>query len=305
MLPIVYQSGNLQAESCINLRPFTPSEEVEYRNAQAERYKAPRPSYGFVGRDSDVLQVERRLLRLRGGEPRNILLIRGMGGSGKTMLLKHLMEWWQTTGFVQEVFYFGYDERAWNLDQIIGQVAQKLFANKPREPLKLETFQSLRTSAQVDMLSQKMRARRHLLVLDNMESIAESNLAAINVLPPEERQKLQSFLSELLGGETLVLIGSRNSEEWLMNGPLRQGDIYNLLGLDPRAALTLADRVLERHVEDSKRTEYRQSDEFRAILKLLDGYPLPIEEVLPNLAHKKPDEVLRALSEGSIRTRDE
>ena len=54
------------------------------------------------------MEIEKRLL-LR----RNLLLVRGMGGAGKTMLLHHLGAWWQTTGFVEHVFYFGYDERAW------------------------------------------------------------------------------------------------------------------------------------------------------------------------------------------------
>ncbi len=69
-------------------------------------------------------------LWLRGPRPRcagdratccwrhNVLLVRGMGGAGKTTLLHHLGEWWQATGFVDQVFYFGYDERAWTCQQI-------------------------------------------------------------------------------------------------------------------------------------------------------------------------------------------
>jgi ABC-type lipoprotein export system ATPase subunit len=51
-------------------------------------------SYGFVGRDLDILQVERHLLRRR-----NLLPVRGMGGTGKTTLLRHLESWWRATGF--------------------------------------------------------------------------------------------------------------------------------------------------------------------------------------------------------------
>jgi len=63
-----------------------------------------------VARDLDVLQIERRLMATSGGKRRNILPSR-YGRLGR----QHAQapdEWWQTTGFVEQVFYFGYDERA-------------------------------------------------------------------------------------------------------------------------------------------------------------------------------------------------
>jgi len=74
-------------------------------------------------------------------------------------------------------------------------------------------------------------------VLDNMESITGSALAIKNTLKPEEQQELRTFLAELLGGETMVLMGSRGPEEWLAEGedaPLRPNDVYLLPGLDGR-----------------------------------------------------------------------
>ncbi|MEI6758692.1 MAG: CHAT domain-containing protein, partial [Chlorobium sp.] len=44
-------------------------------------YAPPKSTYGFVGRDIDILQIERHLLNHR-----NVLLIQGMGGAGKTTL---------------------------------------------------------------------------------------------------------------------------------------------------------------------------------------------------------------------------
>ena len=91
----------------MEVRDFKPQEEKEYYERRSRRYRAPNTTYGFVGRDLDVLRIERRLL-----SQRNILLIRGMVGAGKTTLLHHLGAWWQTTGFVDQVFYFGYDQQA-------------------------------------------------------------------------------------------------------------------------------------------------------------------------------------------------
>ena len=243
-----------------------------------------------------MLQIERRLMATSEGKRRNMLLVQGMGGSGKTTLLRHLMEWWQTTGFVEQVSYFGYDERAWNASQIMDRLAQELLSDK------LGIFRALDVAAQREMLGQKMCSERHLLVLDNMESITGSALAIKNTLKPKEQQKLRAFLAELLGGETMVLMGSRGPEEWLAEGedaPLRPNDVYLLPGLDGQAATTLAERVLERHVADvKKRDTYRQSEEFQRLMKLLDGYPLPIQVVLANLADQTPGQVLEALKEG-------
>src|SRR5260370_8552110 len=80
----------------------------------------------FVGRDLDILYIERYLLLKR-----NILLVRGMGGAGKTTLLHHLGFWWQTTGFVKEVFYFGYDERPWTRQQILHRIAHQILHPVP------------------------------------------------------------------------------------------------------------------------------------------------------------------------------
>lgn len=306
MLPVVYQSGGAQAKSALNLRYLTPVEQAEYWERKVELYEAPEPTYGFVGRDLDILEVERRALRTGEGKRRNILLIQGMGGSGKTALLKHLMEWWQTTGFVQEMFYFGYDEQAWSLEKIVYEMAQKLFVDKPHAPrtFRLQSFMAMNQAAQREMLGHKLLSEPHLLVLDNMESITGTHLAIKNTLNPEEQQALRSFLSDLLGGKTIVLLGSRGGEEWLTEGrnaPLRKNDIYSLPGLDTEAASTLAERVLERHIGDpEKRSKYLQSKDFQELLGILSGYPLPIQVIMANLSHQEPSEVLKAFKEGGM-----
>src|SRR5258708_23978861 len=65
---------------------------------------ASAPRYGFFGRDLDTLQIEKHLLTAR-----NILLVKGMCGVGKTALVQHLGSWWQMTGLCERVFFFSYD----------------------------------------------------------------------------------------------------------------------------------------------------------------------------------------------------
>jgi len=283
LLPIVYQNQPVTLKP----RDFTPEERTAWfeRKAEEKRYTPPDPQYGFVGRDIDILQIEKRLLTKH-----NILLIRGMGGAGKTTLLRHLAAWWYTTGFVQRVFYFGYDEKAWTLQQIMISIAQNLYGQKY-----YTDFQPLSLAAQQAMLSLDLRGKNHLLILDNLESITGAHLAILHTLSSDEQDALRSFLADLAKGHTLVLLGSRSCEDWLAKGTF-DDNIYELPGLDPEAASTLADRILERN----NATKYRQDEDLRKLIKVLDGFPLALEVILANLAHQTPTEVLAALQAGDV-----
>jgi tetratricopeptide (TPR) repeat protein len=284
LLPVVYQNRPVQ----LTVRELTPQENTTYyeHKAQLARSAPPEPTYGFIGRDLDILRIERRLLLKR-----NLLLVRGMGGAGKTTLMRHLSTWWHTTGLVERVFYFGYDEHAWTRQQIIVEIAQRLL-----DPVAyLRDFQPLSRDAQQARLTGLLRAQRHLLILDNLESITGANLAILHTLPKKEQDDLRHLLADLAGGRTLVLLGSRSGEGWLAQGTF-DDNIYDLPGLDPEAASTLADLILARHAA----THYRQDEDLQHLLKLLDGFPLALEVVLSNLARQIPKEVLSALQAGAV-----
>ena len=90
-----------------------------------------------------------------------------------------------------------------------------------------------------------------------------------------------------------MLLGSRGDEEWLAAGTF--GDnVYALPGLDPEAASNLADLILQRY----KVTQWRGDKDFARLLKLLEGYPLPLEIVLANLQRQTPTEIVEALEAG-------
>ena len=285
LLPVVYENQPQQLKP----RPFTPEEEKIFYERQAARYPEPKVAYEFVGRDLDILTIERRLLGQN-----NLLLVHGMGGAGKTTLLHHLGYWWQTTGLVDQVFYFGYDQKAWTRQQIMDAIARQLLG----EIDYLRRFQPLSPAAQQSFLSERLRAggqdgKRHLLILDNLESITGVRLAIQNTLDAAEQEKVRDFLHSLVGGRTLVLLGSRGSEEWLASGAF--GDnVYALPGLDPEAASNLADLILQRY----KVTQWRGDPDFARLLKLLEGYPLPLEIVLANLQRQTPTEIVEALEAG-------
>jgi tetratricopeptide (TPR) repeat protein len=284
LLPVVYQNAPVTLQP----REFTPQERAAWveRKAEEKNYTPPEPIYGFVGRDLDILQIEKCLLTKR-----NILLIRGMSGVGKTTLLRYLRAWWHTTGFVEQTFSFSYDEKAWTLQQILTEIATQLYG--PGYSTDIQPYPLAQQQARI---AQRLRAEQHLLILDNLESITGAYLAIRHTLPEEEQDALRSFVSDLARGKTRVLLGSRGGEAWLVRDTF-EDNVYDLPGLDEEAASLLIDRILAQ----CHATKYRPDEHLTTLIKLLDGFPLAMEVVLANLARKGPQEILEALQAGDVK----
>ncbi|MBD2357085.1 tetratricopeptide repeat protein [Tolypothrix sp. FACHB-123] len=284
LLPVVYCNQTVN----FNLRSFTPEEEEKYWETFGSQYRFPLPEYGFVGRDLEILKIEKAVLR------QNILLLQGMGGTGKTTLLNYLREWWQRTSFVKNVFYFGYDEKAWTITQILFEIGKQVYGR-----FEQAQFQAMSQAAQVQKLVAKLRAESYALILDNLESVTGQQLAIQNTLPEIERQQIRDFLGRLLGGNTKVVLGSRSREDWLQATTFKQ-NIYELQGLDKEARTELAEKILERNVPHNKIANIRQDGDFQKLMNLLAGYPLAMQVVLANLRKQSPQEILQGLQAGDV-----
>ena len=284
LLPVVYSNG----EVTFNLRDFTRGEEEQYNLTLESKYKFTEPTYGFVGRDIDILFIEKALLR------HNILLLQGMGGTGKSTLLNYLQEWWQVTKFAEDTFYFAYDRRAYTLQQIIFEISQQLYSK-----FDLERFQSKKLDEQCQEISNKLRNESYVLILDNLESVMGQPLAIQNTLDESAREKIRGFLVALVGGKTKVVLGSRIGEDWLQESTFGDNS-YQLQGLDSQARTDLAENIL-RKIDSSKSSdEIKRDRNFARLMKLLDGYPLAMKVVLINLKQKSPEEILEELEKAEI-----
>ena len=253
-------------------------------------------AYGFIGRDLDVLRIERRLLR------HNVLLIRGMGGAGKTTLLRHLAEWWTTTGLVERVFYFGYDERAWTRQQMLHDLAHKVL-----DRAGFDAFLPLSVDAQQKMLAEKLRARRHLLILDNLESVrGEARPGDCQQLPPAEREALRNLLVALGGGKrwscsapVVPGLADRGRASGLLigaaerTGSLRRSANLRSRWVGPRGRPTLSQCVLIRH-----KATHIAARRLCQPAGLAGRLSLALEVVLANSARQTPAQVLAALQAG-------
>ncbi|MCZ8226261.1 MAG: tetratricopeptide repeat protein [Microcystis sp. LE19-84.1B] len=278
LLPVIYCRGKIN----LNLRPFTPEEEEKYWEHIGNQYVFPLPEYGFVGRDLEILKMEKALLK------HNILLLKGMGGTGKTTLLNYLREWWQKTNWATHIFYFGYDKKAWTLEQIVHEIGQGIYNR-----FEQASFQAMNLKARVKKLEQKLRSEAYILILDNLESVTGQPLAIQNTLPENEREAIAEFLKNLVGGKTKVILGSRSEETWLQRRTFKE-NIYHLQGLDQESRTELAERILERQAK-SRKNAIKKDDYFERLMKLLAGYPLAMEVVLANLKRQSPEEIWQGL----------
>lgn len=284
VLPVVFSQRPVELQP----QAADPEQTIDIYKKKAGLVPEPKPEYGFVGRDLDVQAIERVLLS-EGAH--NELLIAGMAGAGKSTLLAHLAWWWQATGLVDRVFNFSYESRAWTVDQILQTIIAELLEGHEQA-----LAQSLPAEAQLERVAALLQGDRHLLVLDNAESITAAPASIPHSLPEAERERLRLFLSRLGGGKTLVLVGSRGQEQWLADDSFGS-NTYELGGLDPQAASILQERIITRHggrLPDND-DERKALEELVAIL---GGYPLALTVVLPEIARTPPSAVLAELKRG-------
>jgi len=193
---------------------------------------------------------------------------------------------------VDRVFRFSFEDRAWTASQIVRDIRARLVS--PAEHARAD---ELLEAAQAQHVVGLLRASRHLVILDNAESITAVPAAIPHTLEQGERVKLKALLARLRGGRTLVLLGSRGTEDWLTAGP--GTGIYELHGLDPEAASLLVDRILDRHHAARWLDDDAERAALQELITLLGGYPLPLTVILPTLAQTAPSKVLADLRAGS------
>ena len=245
-----------------------------------------------MGRDLEILKIEKALLR------HNVLLLQGMGGTGKTTLLNYLRDWWQRTNFTTEVFYFGYDEKAHTLQQILQAIGKRVYSK-----FEFASFQAMGLGAQRRKLAEMLRARPYGIVLDNLESVTGEALAIQNTLSEAEQAEIKTFLQALGGGQTKVVLGSRSDEAWLQ--PVfcyaGKGNRYRLRGLDVEARTVLAEKVLaETSLSQREIARLQEENDFERLMGLLAGYPLVMEVVLANLGRQSAADVLAGLDAADV-----
>ncbi|MEM9762502.1 MAG: tetratricopeptide repeat protein [Pseudomonadota bacterium] len=237
----------------------------------------------FVGRSAEFYRLELAARHDRA------VLIEGPAGTGKTELAKGFARWWRDTGGTDNpghVFFNSFEPglASFGLDGVLSAIA--------REIIPTEHLARIRPEELRPILVDALRAHAMLLVWDNFESVYTMADPASPAPPLDAaaRAEIAGFLAEVAapGGRSVVLITSRNPEDWL--GRVRR---MSLGGLLPQDAADYASKVLAPHAIGRTRPAADRQG-YEALMRWLDGHPLSMKLILPHLeAHSA-----RALLEG-------
>jgi tetratricopeptide (TPR) repeat protein len=268
ILPPAVFYNNIEFE----LSEMDLNEEIKYMEKIFSTFKKNTLQHGFWGRKSDILKIENKLLK------KNILLLEGLNGSGKTELLKQLASFWQKTNFVYEIFYINEKK---DFKDFLTKMCNKFF-NEYDKAL----FNTLSEKAQLKMITDKLNQKRNLIIIDNIDF-------------NEDDIKILDFINNLNESHSFVVISIRNNKYLKLEN--YKDNNYILTGLDKKSSTNHALCILE----NIDKIEHKNNPNFYKLLSLLDGYPLAIEVMIKNLITYSPEKILDDLIRIDTRNKTE
>jgi hypothetical protein len=288
--------------------------ELFYSSLSANRFQFKSLDPAIHGRDSAVVQLEQAF----SNPDKNICIIQGRGGSGKSLFSRHVCDWWKSTSFIQDFFLVDfrkvamvksaeYDhDHSWCTVEKMNFVEQALYVMfkaiwPDKVSRKLYGKSKSLTMEQSNALTEELRSRKYLIVFDNADfplclkddmitstavmttgsglNCRESMLASCSAM-----QSLLWLLAKLNLGQSKIIITTR-FKSWitdLFTGP----DLFyfQLPEVTLVAALSIAQGKLNSLAANKKIYEYPGVNEhLAAIIDLLQYNPLSIEVVLGHM----------------------
>jgi tetratricopeptide (TPR) repeat protein len=257
LLPVLYQQEPLDFSFAAQARP------PERESRLPQEIREQREPHGFIGRDGPILEMERAL---HGKAP--AILVQGLGGVGKTTLVRGFLRWLDDTGGLDSAMWFDFREIR-TAEYVIHNTGQAFYG---------ENFRI--AANKLELLGDALRGRRVLMVWDNFESAAAN-------LTDEDRSELARFLDAIRGGRGKVLITSRSNEEWL--DPTEPYPLP-MFGLDGAERWEYCDLILR-----ELGLEVRRDRELSGLMDQLGGHPLAMRVTLPKLKTMTAGKIAEAL----------
>lgn len=234
----------------------------------------------FTGRDWLTCQLETST------RVKRVVLLHGPGGTGKTELAKAFGRWWRETGGVERpdwVFFHSFEPgiATFGLDGVVNKIGRAVFSSK---------FDRLTPADRRAAVERALAEHRMLLIWDNFETVRSmpDPEAVTRPLDEDGCQELRDFLAHVAAnGDSAVLITSRSPETWL--GEIRRLPVG---GLTPPEANEYATTLLA----DLRTAQRRRAKPvFGELMTWLDGHPLSMRLILPQLETTEPAALLDAL----------
>jgi hypothetical protein len=122
LLPVLYRQSPISFAFATEAAPQAP------RTSQLPEELQRTDPYGFVGRDSAILELERAFRRAPAG-----ILIQGLGGAGKTTLARGFLQWLDATaGLGNGAFWLPFQEirSAEYVFNRLGELACSIFGRR-------------------------------------------------------------------------------------------------------------------------------------------------------------------------------
>ncbi len=270
VLPTTYKYQNVN----LALREMTDDERASRARGIERQYRAPKRTFGFHGRDLDIMEIERLLIK------QNHLLVRGMLGVGKTTLLQYLAEWWSYTAFrgASNAVYFDIASNVPTLAKLVDGIGEIIFEKCEWNGHKRDEL-VVRKRTVLDRLNSNPTA----LVIDGVWSL--------------DSEDVLDFLSQL-EGQSFAIYASVGDEP-LLQSRVGAGQ-YWLDGLNRDGAFSLASEILKKHERDIRDLVKDSKSDLERLLEGLGGNPSAMMEVLPSLSCMSLDTVLSSFQEGTV-----
>jgi tetratricopeptide (TPR) repeat protein len=281
------------------VRLFTAAEQGKGPSKKSNREEDTLPyppRFRFLGRDAELLHIERALRR----EGVAGVTLVGLGGTGKTALAVGCARWLADTHAAQVaggVFFHAFADRDRygqsvrpDLAALIRTVGRQLYGKRflgddEKDREKVTRF---------------LQENSCLLLLDNAEAVCGLGEQPA-FLSQSEQEDLRKFLREVCPprGATRLLVTSRREEPWLGLNT----EALEVGGLGDDAAEELALAVLRNSIGaadlEGKLADPAWQRDYDALLKELGGHPLALQIILPHLKDRPPGEISRSLNEGA------
>ncbi|MES2645080.1 MAG: tetratricopeptide repeat protein [Myxococcota bacterium] len=278
LVPVVYQQERLDLAFA-----KTHSKAMADTPALPEAARDSGNPYGFIGRDSAILELERAMHRKPAG-----ILIQGLGGVGKTTLARGFLKWLaETGGLGRGAFWIAFNE-VHSAEFVVDQFVVKIFGAKAL---------AASLEKKVAAVTHTLRNEPFVVVWDNFESARGIEGAGVSgLLPGEDLECLKRLLGHLRGGRTKVILTSRSDEDWL--GAANRYRL-RLSGLHGEERWEFCRQILQ----DLGRSPNPKDSDLADLMETLGGHPLLMRAVLPRLETMSAAAILVAV-EGNLSALD-
>ncbi|MCP4580757.1 MAG: tetratricopeptide repeat protein [candidate division Zixibacteria bacterium] len=268
MVPVIYQQEPY-------ILPFTDGQPAgeEAKKAALPDEAIEKNPYGFIGRDSEILKLERAM---RKDTP--AILIQGLGGVGKSTLARGFVKWLTDTegmeGCIWQTFI---DVRS--AEFVINGIGTGIFG---------KDFIVAKMDQKTNALADFLKKHKLVIVWDNFEVAA--GIEGTHITPnltQDDRNLLLSLLEKIRGGKTKVIITSRSEEDWLGIERLK----VSIGGLIGEERWEYCEKILDNLGLKVNREDSGQAD----LMNLLNGHPLSMRAILPKMEKMSAGQIAKAI----------